>query len=186
MRIYDTAGILEPKDLIAKKALKKALRIFSECDLVILVLDGSRRLEREDSFLLEKVKNKNVIFVINKSDLTQRLNLKKIPKAKGAIVKMSTLKSKGLGNLEDAVYRNVYREGVDRESIVFLSQYQRQILGKLGSSLNQIQVFLKESRPIDFINIELKICLDNLGKLSGEVFSEEILKSIFSNFCIGK
>jgi len=186
LRIYDTAGILEPKDLITKKALKKALRIFSECDLVILVLDGSRRLDKDDSFLLKKVKNKNVIFVINKSDLTQRLNLKKIPKAGGAIVKMSTLKSRGLGGLEDAVYRKVYREGVDRESIIFLSQYQRQILGKLGSSLNQIKVFLKESRPIDFINIELKICLDNLGRLSGEVFSEEILKSIFSNFCIGK
>ena len=186
LRIYDTAGILEPKDLIARKSLKKALRIFSECDLVILVLDGSRRLDKDDFFLLEKVKNKNVIFVINKIDLTQRLNLKKIPKVGGTIVKMSTLKSKGLGDLEKAVYRKVYREGVDRESIVFLSQYQRQILGKLGSSLNQIKVFLKESQPIDFINIELKICLDNLGRLSGEVFSEEILKSIFSQFCIGK
>ena len=186
LRIYDTAGILEPKDLITRKALKKALRIFSECDLVILILDGSRRLEKEDSFLLKKVKNKNVIFVINKADLTQRLDLKKIPNPSGAIVKMSALKSKGLGDLEDAVYRKVYREGVDRESIVFLSQYQRQILGKLGSSLNQIKVFLKESRPIDFINIELKVCLDNLGRLSGEVFSEEILKSIFSQFCIGK
>ncbi|NQT28765.1 MAG: tRNA uridine-5-carboxymethylaminomethyl(34) synthesis GTPase MnmE [Candidatus Omnitrophica bacterium] len=186
LRIYDTAGILEPKDLIAKKALKKALRIFSECDLVILVLDGSRRLEKGDSFLLKKVRKKNVIFVINKSDLTQRLNLKEIPKTEGAIVKMSTLKSKGLGDLEDAIYRKVYKQGVDRESIVFLSQYQRQILGKLASSLNQIKVFLKESRPIDFINIELKICLDNLGRLTGEVFSEEILKSIFSNFCIGK
>ncbi len=186
LRIYDTAGILEPKDLITKKALKKALGIFEECDLVILVLDGSRRLDKDDSFLLKKVENKNVIFVINKSDLTQRLNLKKIPKAEGAIVKMSTLKSKGLGDLEEAVYKKVYREGVDRESIVFLSQYQRQTLGKLGSSLNQIKVFLKESRPIDFINFELKICLDNLGKLSGEIFSEEILKSIFSQFCIGK
>jgi len=186
LRIYDTAGILEPKDLIAKKALKKALRIFSECDLVILVLDGSRRLEKGDSFLLKKVRKKNVIFVINKSDLTQRLNLKEIPKTEGAIVKMSTLKSKGLGDLEDAIYRKVYKQGVDRESIVFLSQYQRQILGKLASSLNQIKVFLKESRPIDFINIELKICLDNLGRLTGEVFSEEILESIFSNFCIGK
>ncbi len=186
LRIYDTAGIIEPKDLITKKALKKALRIFKECDLVILVLDGSRRLNKDDTFLLKKVKNKNVIFVINKSDLTQRLNLKKIPKADGAIVKMSSLKSKGLGSLEDAVYRKVYRGGVDRESIVFLSQYQRQILAKLKASLNQIKVFLKESRPIDFINIELKICLDNLGRLSGEVFSSEILKSIFSNFCIGK
>jgi len=186
LRIYDTAGILEPKDLIAKKALNKTLKIFSECDLVILVLDGSRHLGKDDSFLIKKVKNKNVIFVINKSDLTQRLNLKKIPKTEGVIVRMSSLKGRGLGSLENAVYKKVYNQGVDRESIVFLSQYQRQALAKLGISLDKIKVFLKESRPIDFINIELKICLDNLGKLSGEVFSEEILKSIFSNFCIGK
>ena len=186
LRIYDTAGILEPKDLIAKKALKKALRIFKECDLIILVLDGSRRLEKEDLFLFKKARNKNVIFVINKSDLSQRLNFKKIPEASGRIVKMSSLKGKDLGDLEDALYRKVYKQGVDRESIVFLSQYQRQILAKLGASLNQIKAFLEESRPIDFINIELKICLDNLGRLSGEVFSSEILKSIFSNFCIGK
>lgn len=186
LRIYDTAGILEPKDLIAKKALKKTLKIFEESDLVILVLDGSRRLDKDDAFLLEKVKNKNVIFVINKSDLIQRLDLKKIPAAKGVMVKMSSLKSRDLKSLENAIYKKVYKQGLDRESIVFLSQYQRQILGQLASSLSQIKVFLEESRPIDFINIELKICLDNLGRLSGEVFSEEILKSIFSNFCIGK
>jgi len=194
LRIYDTAGILETKDLIAKKALKNTLRIFPECDLVILVFDGSRRLDKDDLFLFEKVKNKNVIFVINKADLTQRLNLKKISKAFAAdrprsvptVVRMSALRGKGLGGLEEAVCRKVYRQGVDRESIVFLSQHQRQILEKLRLSLNQIKVFLKESRPIDFINIELKICLDNLGRLSGEVFSEEILKSIFSQFCIGK
>ncbi|MCK4912723.1 MAG: tRNA uridine-5-carboxymethylaminomethyl(34) synthesis GTPase MnmE [Candidatus Omnitrophica bacterium] len=185
LRIYDTAGILEPKDLITKKALKKTLKIFSESDLVILVFDGSRRLSENDLFLFEKVKNKNVIFIINKSDLIQRLDQGKIPKDQ-VIVKMSALEGKGLGDLEEAVYRMVYKKGVDRENIVFLSQHQRHILQEVGSSLNQIRVFLEESRPIDFINIELKICLDNIGRLSGEVFSEEILESIFSNFCIGK
>ena len=185
LRIYDTAGIIEPKDLITKKALKKTLRIFSECDLVIFVLDGSRPLAKNDLFLLEKAKNKNVIFVINKSDLAQRLDLKRLPKSQ-AIVKMSALEGKGLSDLEEVVYKMVYEKGIDRENIIFLSQYQREILYKVEESLKQIIRFLKESRPIDFINIELKVCLNNIGKLSGEVFSEEILKSIFSNFCIGK
>jgi len=194
LRIYDTAGILEPKDLIAKKSLKKSLEIFQECDLVILVVDGSRCLGRDDFFLLDKAKNKNVILVINKADLTQRLNLKKVSKAfvadelrpVPAVVKMSALKSKGLKDLEKAVYGVVYKKGVERENIIFLSQYQRQILKELGAGLSRIKAFLEEGRTIDFINIELKICLDNLGRISGEVFSEEILESIFSNFCIGK
>jgi len=185
LRIYDTAGIIEPKDLITKKAIKKTLSIFSESDLVIFVLDGSRPLAKNDLFLLEKAKNKNIIFIINKSDLIQRLDQRKIPKNK-VIVKMSALDGKGLSNLERSVYKMVFEVGVDRESIIFLSHYQRQILQELRASLNQIKVFLKESQPIDFINIELKVCLDNLGRLSGEILSEEILKSIFSNFCIGK
>ena len=194
LRIYDTAGILEPKDLIAKKSLKKSLEIFQECDLVILVVDGSRCLEKEDFFLLDKVKGKNVILVINKADLTQRLNLKNVSKTFAgnrprpilAGVRMSALNSRGLKGLEKAVYGVVYKRGVERENIIFLSQYQRQILKELGTGLSRIKTFLEEGRTIDFINIELKICLDNLGRISGEVFSEEILESIFSNFCIGK
>ncbi len=184
LRIYDTAGILEPKDLIAQKALKKSLDIFRESDLVILVLDGSRRLGSEDSFLLKKVKGKNVILVINKSDLSQRLDLREMPEV--VIVKMSALKGKGLADLEKAIYGVVYRKGVGRENIIFLSQYQKQILDKVRASLNQVKIFLSQGQPIDFINLELKLCLDNLGRLSGEVISEDILESIFSNFCIGK
>ena len=185
LRIYDTAGIIEPKDLITKKAMKKTLEIFSEADLVIFVLDGSRHLAKNDLFLLEKAKNKNIIFIINKSDLIQRLDQGKMPKDK-AIVKMSALDGKGLSNLEKGIYKTVFELGVDRENIIFLSHYQRQILQEVAVSLNQIKAFLKESQPIDFINIELKVSLDNLGRLSGEILSEEILKSIFSNFCIGK
>lgn len=186
LRIYDTAGILEPKDLIAEKALEKSLEIFQECDLVILVLDGSCRLSKKDLFFLEKSKDKNVILVINKTDLIQHLDLKKVVKSGRIVVKMSALKNKGLKSLEKAVFKLVYKKGVGRENIIFLSNYQRQILKKIKLSFRQIDKFLKEDRTIDFINIELKACLDNLGRLSGQVFSEEILDSIFSNFCIGK
>ena len=186
LRIYDTAGILEPKDLITRKALEKSLEIFQACDLVILVLDGSHRLEKRDLFLLDKAKDKNVILVINKTDLTQRLNLEKVSNFGKIMVKMSALKSKGLRDLEAAVYELVYKKGVERENIIFLSHYQRQILEKVKLGLSQVRKFLEEGRTIDFINMELKICLDDLGRLSGEVFSEEILENIFSNFCIGK
>jgi tRNA modification GTPase len=186
LKMYDTAGIFEPKDLVARKALEKTARIFDEADLVILILDGSRPLNNDDYFLLEKVKDKNIIIVINKTDLKFRLDAKKINGRKATIVRMSALKSRGLGNLEKAVYDKVYKVGADRENIVFLSQYQRQLLQQARASIGQIQGFLKEGRPVDFINLSLKECLDTMGRLTGEVFSEEILASIFSKFCIGK
>jgi tRNA modification GTPase len=187
LRLYDTAGILEPKDLIARKAMQKAEETFDKADLVILLLDGSRPLNKDDSFLIEKAKDKNKIIVINKIDLPIRLNIKDIPGAPLEVVRMSALKNIGLNELEKAVYKFVYHRGVlDRENIIFLSRYQHEILKKVNENIRQAKAFLKEGRSIDFINLALKECLDNLGKLSGEVLSEEILESIFSRFCIGK
>jgi tRNA U34 5-carboxymethylaminomethyl modifying GTPase MnmE/TrmE len=75
---------------------------------------------------------------------------------------------------------------VKREDIIFLNQYQRQILEKLRDNICQAVEFLDKGHPIDFANFSLNECLNNLGKLSGEVFCKEILESIFSSFCIGK
>jgi len=186
LRIYDTAGILAPKDIIAKKALEKTSQAFEQADLVILVLDSSRPLNKDDLFLLNKVKEKNSILVLNKTDLEQKINLKAAPKTAAKIVKISALKSGNLKKLEEAVHNNIHRSGVDRESIIFLNQCQRQILQNLKIEVDKIQVFLKEGCTIDFVNLALKNCVDSLARLTGEVFSEEILESIFSNFCIGK
>lgn len=189
LRIYDTAGILEPQDLVTKKAVDNTAQIFDEADLVILLLDGSGVLNRDDFFLLEKARNKNTILVINKIDLPQRLEIKSISKSEVPLskgIKISALKNIGLEDLEKAIYNNVYKGKLDRENVIFLNQYQRQILEKVSAGIRQIKAFLKEGQPLDFINLSLKDCLENLGRLTGEVFSEEILESIFSQFCIGK
>ena len=186
LRIYDTAGILEPKDVITKKAVAKTSRVFDQADLVILLLDGSKPLAKDDFFLLDKAKTKNTILVINKSDLPQRLNFKEIPRMKSHLVKMSALEGKGLKRFEEAVYKYVYKGALDRENVIFLSHYQRQALRKVNESLKEIKSFLEQGHTIDFINLSLKDCLDNLGKVSGEVLSREVLEGIFSNFCIGK
>lgn len=186
LRIYDTAGILEPKDLVTKKALEKTKNIFDEADLVIFVLDASRKFDKDDSFLFDKVKNKNTIFVINKCDLDNKIDLEKLAKVKGAKVKMSALQNTGLGKLERAVYDNVYSSSLDRQDLVFLSKCQSQFLGRVKINIQKIKEYLKDGQTLDFINFELKDALENLGKLSGEILSEEVLENIFSQFCIGK
>ena len=70
IRIYDTAGILEPRDLIEEKALEKTNKAFESADLVILILDGSRKLDKDDKFLLGKLKDRNALVIINKCDLS--------------------------------------------------------------------------------------------------------------------
>ena len=95
-------------------------------------------------------------------------------------------KNKGLKSLEQAVYDNVYKADLNKQNLIFLSQYQRQVLGEIAGEIKEIEKFIKERYSLDFINASLNNCLINIGKLTGEVLSQEILESIFSNFCIGK
>jgi tRNA modification GTPase len=123
--------------------------------------------------------------VINKIDLKQRLKLnkfeEKIPK-----VYLSALKNIGIEELEKRIFKMVYERGLDRENLLFLSNFQKEILKRVKEKIIQAENFLKEGYSIDFVNFSLKECLDELRKLTGEVICEEILESIFSNFCIGK
>jgi tRNA modification GTPase len=96
------------------------------------------------------------------------------------------LKNTGLNDLEKAVLDFVYKKGVARENLVFLSAYQQELLKKAQFSLRQAIDFINKNHTIDFVNLSIKESLDNLGKLTGEVYCEELLESIFSNFCIGK
>jgi tRNA modification GTPase len=194
LRIYDTAGILEPRDLIDKKAIEKTEEAFSQADLVILVLDGSRPLGKEDIFLFKKLekinassgKNKKIIVVINKSDLKQKLSLKDISQIGDFKVKLSALKKKGIEVLEEAVFKTVYKKGINKEDIIFLERTQKTILEKVTENIFRASQFIESGYPLDFLNLSLKEALYDLGRLSGEVFCEEIIESIFSNFCIGK
>ncbi|MFA6282055.1 MAG: tRNA uridine-5-carboxymethylaminomethyl(34) synthesis GTPase MnmE, partial [Candidatus Omnitrophota bacterium] len=116
LRIYDTAGILEPRDLIEKKAIEKSSFILEEADLVILVLDGSKVLSKDDIFLIEKLKKylkttkkfsgdneKDVIIVINKSDLKQKIDLGALGGIKCSKVSLSALHTRGIKKLEEAI-----------------------------------------------------------------------------------
>ncbi|MCF7874138.1 MAG: tRNA uridine-5-carboxymethylaminomethyl(34) synthesis GTPase MnmE [Candidatus Omnitrophica bacterium] len=186
VKIYDTAGILEPDDFITKKALEKTKQLFDKSDLVILLFDGSKKLGKDDKFLLAKTKNKNTILVINKSDLKQKLNLSQKIKKQHKFIKMSALKDADLKKFEKLVYKSVYTKGVDKKDLIFLNQYQKRELESLAKNLFKTKKYLKEGYTLDFINFSLKECLDSIGKITGEVIVEEILENIFNNFCIGK
>ncbi|MCK9614598.1 MAG: tRNA uridine-5-carboxymethylaminomethyl(34) synthesis GTPase MnmE [Candidatus Omnitrophica bacterium] len=197
--IYDTAGILTPRNFIEKKALEKSSKVFNEADLIMLVLDGSRHLEKDDLFLLNKIENlhnkknnnaadnvKGIIIIINKSDLKQKLNLKNVSRLKGFRVKLSALKKEGIEHLEEAIVKVAAQFGSKREDLVFLNKYQSEILKDVYKDIQEAQIYLSQGREVDLVNLSLKNALDNLGKLTGEVFCEELLENIFSQFCIGK
>lgn len=186
LRLYDTAGLTETKDFVMAQAVEHTMRRINEADLVIFVLDSSRPLDKDDIFLLEKIKDKTAVLVINKIDRPRKLKLGGIPEFRGCKVRYSALKNIGLIDLENAIYNSVCAKGLDSRDIVFLNQFQRQVLENSRNGILAAQKFLEEGYTIDFANLALAQAQDDLGKLSGEVLCDEILENIFSNFCIGK
>lgn len=187
LMICDTAGILEPKDLLGKEVMDKTYKKLEESDIVIFVFDCSRPLERKDTLLLEKVKNKNVIFVINKIDLRQKLDIEKLKLFKKPLVKMSALKNIGLSGLEKAIFRSVYKGDFrPHDNIMVLAQWQINFLKSIKTCIGDTLRLVEEGYSIDFLSLSLRPAVEYLGKLCGEIVSEDILDNIFSKFCIGK
>jgi len=187
LRIYDTAGIIKTKDLVSKNAVKKSYEKIEKADLVIFMFDASHSIDNENLSLLEKIKDKNIIVVVNKIDLPSRIKEERLQSLKKPLVRISALKGIGINQLEKTVFNAIYRKGMDRkENVVVLAKWQAQILEDILSHLNEAEKFVNEGFTLDFVSLALKNTLDDLSKLSGENIDEDVLNDIFSNFCIGK
>ena len=187
VRIVDTAGILEPRDLMEKKAVERAKKSIELADLVILLFDGSRRLSRDDLVLMRKLKKKPLIAVINKIDLKQKIQKEKVLKSFGQAIEISAKKPKNINLLEDAIANLVYKGEVagsepmlvsNLRHIEALREAQKVIAGAINSVDNKLS--------LEFIAQDIKETVLHLDEISGKRFSEDLLDKIFSEFCIGK
>jgi len=187
LKIADTAGIIEPRDLIEKEALKRTQSYFEKAELVLLVFDSSARLTREDRQLIAKARSKTTIAVLNKSDLKAKIEEAQIKKYFSSMVRISCLKQGGLKGLEEKIVQSVWggEIGAAQELVVTNSRHihalknARDVLERAGDSL-------KSGLSIEFIAEDLKLCRNHLGYILGEAVEEDILDKIFSEFCIGK
>ncbi|MDI6605611.1 MAG: tRNA uridine-5-carboxymethylaminomethyl(34) synthesis GTPase MnmE [Candidatus Omnitrophota bacterium] len=187
VRIVDTAGIIAPRDLIEKKAVERSKRYISFADLVILLFDSSQALCRQDEFLINKLKKKMVIAVINKIDLKdKKIEREMILQRFSKVVDISAKKSRNINLLEDAIYDCLYkgRAPIDEAAagnprhIAALKQAQKLIAETLHSLDNKL--------PPEFIAQGIKDSLLQLDIILGKDLSEDLLDKIFGDFCIGK
>lgn len=191
LRIMDTAGIREVKDLAEKEGVKRSLRSIQYADLVIALFDGSAPLEESDRDVLEKVRDKNCIFVLNKSDLPRIVDRKAfsslIDRPTSPVLEISAMKGDGLAELKDAIVQAClknWREG--RDGIVITNLRHKNALHAAMGAIRNAIASLSEDRPIEITALELRDALDRLGEIVGAVTTEDILQRIFSEFCIGK
>ena len=189
LKIVDTAGIRETEDVVEKIGVEKSRESFSTADLVIMVLDASRKLSEEDMEILESLKNKKTIVLLNKMDLEPQIELEKIEEFVNSedIIKISALKHQGIEELQDKIEAMVYHGSVKNSSnLMITNSRHKDALFKAYESINDAISAIEQRMPYDFIEVDFKKIWDYLGYINGDTVREDLLDTIFANFCIGK
>lgn len=183
VKIMDTAGIRHVTNMAEKEGVKRSLRAIKDADLVLIVLDGSEDLHDTDRELIKKSKIENTILVINKTDLAQKIRLKKSVRQ---TIRVSALKGTGLNELKERIVETTLKgKSLFSTGVVTNTRH----LYALEKALVSINSFIEESTKKispEFLSVELRDALDAIGEIIGITTSEDILNEVFSKFCIGK
>ena len=187
IRIVDTAGIIEPQDLIEKRAVQRAKKYIDLADLVILMFDASKRLTQEDEILIKKLKKKTIIAIINKIDLRQKIEKNKILEGFSPVIEISAKRLKNINLLEDAIANLVYNGRVSSSESILVSNLRHiEVIKRAQKLIAQAIDSLDNKLSLEFIAQDIKDALLYLDDILGKRFSEDLLNKIFSEFCIGK
>ncbi len=176
--LYDTAGVRESGDAIENIGIERAEAIIHSADVAVFVADGAAKLDEEDAKVLEMVKGKPLIKVINKIDLTRD------DTETDADVLTSAVTGEGIAKLKNLLYEKSF--GARGEDAAFLIEERHyDALCRARDSL-QRAIAACQTQPLDLIGIDVKEAWDALGEITGETATEAILEEIFSKFCVGK
>lgn len=187
--LVDTAGIRKTKSTIEKIGVNRSLKHINEAELVLLVLDGNRRLEKIDLEIIKKIERKITICCINKVDLKQNLEMERVSKYfnEKFIIKISALKGIGIRRLENKIRGLIMDNGdINLEEKIIINSRHKNVLKEVSSLLDNAEVAMKEKMSEEFPSYDLKTAYGLLGEIIGETTTDNILDKIFSQFCIGK
>jgi len=186
LKLIDTAGIRKTNDEIEEIGVKKAINIAKDAELILAIFDCTKPLNEEDFEILELIKNKNAIILLNKIDKENNV-LENVIDTDKSIIKISAQNGDGIEELYKEIERifNINEIETDGEVIITNIRHKTQVsnsINNLNEAINSININL----PIDIVSIYIKQTLEDLGKITGENVSEDIINEIFSRFCLGK
>ena len=189
LKIIDTAGIRDTDNVIEKIGVEKALKIAEDADLVIAIIDNSKELDNEDIKILDIIKNKNAIIVLNKIDKEDKKaeNREEILKVNKPVVKISAVTKEGIEDLYNEIIKmfNINKIEATNETVITNVRHKNQI-DKAVKSIKEAINVAKERQTEDILAIYIKQTLEDLGEITGDNVSEDIINKIFSKFCLGK
>ncbi len=189
LKLIDTAGIREAKDEVERIGIAKSKDIAKNADLVIAIFDSNKSLTSEDLEILDIIKDKSAIVVLNKMDLEQKIdeNTSEIKNSCKNIIKMSTLKEEGLEKLYGKISEMFGLEEINVDNDVIITNLRhKNLISKALENCLKAKDALIQNMPLDIIAIFLREILEELSNITGEVVTDDIIDEIFSKFCLGK
>ncbi len=189
LKLVDTAGIRDAKDEVEKIGIIKSKEVANDADLIIAIFDASKELTKEDLEILELIKGKKAIILLNKTDLPRKLviNNEKLKDADAKIIEISALNKTGIDDLYNEITKmfDLNQINLDQD-VVITNVRQKNLIEKALSSVKKAEETMSKKMPIDIIAIFIKEILEELGNITGEIATDDIIDEIFSKFCLGK
>ena len=177
----DTAGIRNSDNIVEQIGVNKSKKIIDTCDLVLLVLNNNDIITKEEQELLEQIRNKPHIVIVNKIDLEQKLELNE------ECIKISIKEKKGLEQIKDKISEIFNLEKIKTQDMTYLSNARSiSLLTKANSLLVSSLTNIENNYPIDIVEIDLKESWNTLGEIIGKTYTDELLDEMFQRFCLGK
>ena len=187
LNMIDTAGIRETNDLVESIGVEKSLKIMEESDLILFMVNNNEEITDDIVELLNKIGDKNYLLVINKIDLERKIDLDKIKVEKSKIVELSVKDNKGIDDLKNKIIELFNLNSLETKDPTYLSNTRSlSILRRCLDAINEVEKGLENDMPIDMIELDIKNIWEELGKINGTSYEEELLDEMFSRFCLGK
>lgn len=188
LNIVDTAGIRNTEDVVEKIGVSRAMDAAKDADLIIYVVDGSRDLDENDRQIMNLIRDRKAVVLLNKSDLEPVVSVEELTRFSGhTVISVSAKEETGIDQLEEEIKSMFYEGEIDFNDQVMITNVRHaQALKEAYESICMVKQSIEDGMPEDFYSIDLMNAYEKLGLIVGEAMEDDLVNEIFSKFCMGK
>ncbi|WP_377887206.1 tRNA uridine-5-carboxymethylaminomethyl(34) synthesis GTPase MnmE [Alkalihalobacillus sp. R86527] len=189
LRLVDTAGIRETEDLVERIGVERSRERLKQADLILLVLNHNDELTHEDEQLFKAVEGMDVIVIVNKTDLEEKLDIEKVKQLaeEHPIITTSLKNEQGVDELEQSISELFFEGAVESQDLTYVSNSRHiALLEQSRKTLADALSAIEAGMPVDMVQIDITRTWELLGEIIGDTVSESLIDQLFSQFCLGK
>ena len=185
-QLVDTAGIRETIDVVETIGVTKAREYLERADIVLVVVDRSKALTKEDKCLLQSVKGKQVALILNKIDLADGIRHEELSEFSYPLILVSAKNGDGMEELEQFLVDRSLQGGMNGYDVLITNTRHIELVRQSLAALERAEETIKKGMPLDFAIIDIREAWDLLGSITGDTIHDDIIGEIFNRFCLGK